>query len=136
MKKIILMLIVLVFSCNQRDELTFPEESEIFQIKNDDLKIISPKFGETWQPGSNQKIKWILKQEIKKVQILLFRKTELMKYLASSFPNNGEYEWNIPKDFINSVHYRVKIIAIDIPRINATSEYFYIKSNFNSNEKD
>ncbi|MDF1612943.1 hypothetical protein [Stygiobacter electus] len=74
-----------------------------------------------------QKIKWQLSNEVKKVQIILFKKEALIDYLAISFPNIGEFNWNIPKNFTNSIHYRIKIIAIDYPRINALSDYFYIK---------
>ncbi|MFZ5946753.1 MAG: Ser-Thr-rich GPI-anchored membrane family protein [Stygiobacter sp.] len=127
MKIILIVLSFLFISCAQREELILSEETSPINIINDDIKIISPKFGEVWKSSTTQKIKWQLSNEVKKVQIILFKKEALIDYLAISFPNIGEFNWNIPKNFTNSIHYRIKIIAIDYPRINALSDYFYIK---------
>ncbi|MCX7874655.1 MAG: GPI anchored serine-threonine rich family protein [Melioribacteraceae bacterium] len=130
MKNILLLITILFVSCTQREELIIPEEIIHYDIQSNDLKILSPKYGETWKTGTTQKIKWTLSSEIKKVQIILFKKDNLIEVIANSYPNNGEFNWNIPKGFTNSVHYKIKIIAMDVPRINSTSEYFYIKDDF------
>lgn len=132
MKIFLLIFFVIIISCTQREELITQNEEIPINVSNNDLKIISPKYGETWKPGTTQKIKWELSSEVKKVQLIIYKKENLIQHLAISYPNIGEFNWNIPNNFVNSVHYRIKIIAVDVPRIFSLSDYFYIKDDYNT----
>ncbi len=136
MKKILIVLSLLLTTCTQREEIILTENINPININNDDLKIVSPKYGEIWKPNSTQKIKWLLSSEVKKVQLILFKKESLIEHLAISYPNIGEFVWTIPKNFTNSIYYRIKIIAVDYPRINALSDYFYIKDDYTLKDND
>lgn len=135
MKRLIILLAVVISACNQREEILISEDNFI-KADNNELQIISPKFGDLWKPSTTQFIKWSLSKEVKKVQILLYRKETLVDFLAISYPNTGEFIWNISQQIKNSVHYRIKIIAVDYPRINKISEYFYIKDEYGDNKFD
>lgn len=129
MKKIILLFLsLIIISCNQRNDLITDDLKSVPYVNAGEIKLISPKSGETICPGNELKIEWSLSNEVKNVQILLLRKTEIKKVLAIATENTGFFIWPVPVDFDNSVHYRIKIIANDVPRLNVLSGYFFIKT--------
>lgn len=91
-----------------------------------EIKIISPKFGEVLTQGTSKTIEWSFPSASKRLQIRLYRKTELKNIISLAAENNGRYIWNIPSDLRGSVHYRIEIFDIDSPNKTAISEYFYI----------
>lgn len=122
---------IFVFSSCTRNELVAPEK--VSNNNNQDvlnsLQIVSPLPGETWKPGTVQKITWSFPDVVKKVQIRLYKKTELRSILAIAYDNTGSFEWNIPADILKSNHYRVEIFDVDAPILTKLSEYFFINSN-------
>lgn len=91
-----------------------------------EIKIFSPKFGEVLTQGTSKTIEWSFPSASKRLQIRLYRKTELKNIISLAAENNGRYIWNIPSDLRGSVHYRIEIFDIDSPNKTAISEYFYI----------
>lgn len=73
------------------------------------ISIIAPQLGETWKPGTINSIRWSSSASIAKVNIELYKKTELRETLAVSIPNNGSLIWTISPDILKSVHYSIKI---------------------------
>lgn len=128
-KNIFLLFIIslLTLSCSSRDDdWNVNDNPLISPIGNYQLKISTPEPGETWKPGTTQVITWSFPESIDKVQIILYRKDELKMFLTVNTENTGKFEWKIPAQFLNSVHYRIKIVAYDLPLINKTSDYFFI----------
>ncbi len=122
---IVFVSVMLFFSCSRNDEAQ--KES---LITNPDgishLWIFSPQAGQTLKPGATAKIKWLFPKDISRVQITLYRKNEFKRWLCEQCENSGYYEWKIPTDIRNSVHYRINVASSDNPEINKFSEYFFI----------
>jgi hypothetical protein len=113
-------------SCSGREDYLDDDS----QINNpgtfSNLIIEAPTFGEVLKPGSTYQIKWSFPSTIKKIQIRLYRKEELKSIIAIAYENNGAFNWTIPNNIINSVHYRIKIFNVDSPGFEAMSDYFYV----------
>lgn len=118
---------VLFFSCSSRDNDWEGNDNPLISpIGNSQLKITSPEPGETWKTGATHTITWSFPKSVDKVQIILYRKDDLKMFITVNTENTGEFEWKIPDQFVNSVHYRIKIVGYDSPIINKTSDYFFI----------
>lgn len=119
--------VLVFFSCSGRDD--YRNDSDEFVLNPIDisqLKISSPVRNETVKPGTVLKINWFFPGNINTVQISLYRKSEFKQFLSIKTENTGYYEWKIPADFINSVHYRIRIAVYDNTSINKFSDYFFI----------
>lgn len=117
---------LIFISCSVREENNFSGDDIAAPIVPGDLKITSPVYRETWQPGTKHTIKWNFPEEVQNVKIYLYRKSEFKSYLTISTPNTGSFEWEIPSDIRRSVHYRLKIQSYDHENISTYSEYFFI----------
>ncbi len=73
------------------------------------LIVLVPSFADTWHQGTEVLIRWQTKSEIKQVNILLFRKSEMICTITTYSDNKSEYRWQIPVDLPNSVQYSIKI---------------------------
>ncbi len=124
----ILFFSVLIFNSCSRNELVGPEQppNGSDQTIINSLRILSPQSGVMWKPGTVQKITWSFPDVVKKVQIKLYKKQELRSILAIAYENTGSFEWKIPSDILNSVHYRIEVYDVDAPILTKLSEYFYI----------
>ena len=121
--------ILVLFSCSGRDNEIQNDDAFILSpIDVSQLQISSPVKNETLEPGTALKIKWFFPQNITTVQISLYRKSEFKQLLSVKTNNTGSYDWIIPPDFKNSVHYRIKIAVYDNPAINKFSDYFFVTS--------
>lgn len=108
------LLIFLCFGC--REDIDYIVGGSVqSNAKNSSghISIISPQLGETWKPGTINSIRWASSASITKVNIELYRKTELREALATSIPNNGSLIWTISPDILKSVHYSIKISNAD-----------------------
>lgn len=120
-------LLLLFISCSERAiSETNPDESQ-FNI-SDKPQVVNPVFGERWIPGTTATIRWEFPSRTKRIQILLYRKTEIKNIITNTTDNTGSFKWKIPADQLNSVHYRIEIIDIDATSFRTTSEYFNIIS--------
>jgi hypothetical protein len=91
------------------------------------LQVEIPKYGETWEPGSQHLIKWITNSEITNVNIDLYKKGTRIYKLFSNIQNTGELLWHIPSDIIRSNHYQLRISNYNNGNQEVFSEVFYIK---------
>jgi hypothetical protein len=90
------------------------------------LVVESPSNGDILRPGLSYQIKWSFPTSIQKVTIQLWRKREFKSIIANAYSNTGNYNWKIPQDILNSIHYRIKICDYDSPDFEATSNYFAV----------
>lgn len=51
----------------------------------------------------------------KKIAISLYRKGVLQTNIRFSLDNSNQFEWTIPNDIFQSVHYKLKISDVDHP---------------------
>ena len=117
----------ILLSCSGRDDGFQSDDSFVLSPIDESLmKISAPSRNETLEPGTTLKVKWSFPSNIHSVQITLYRKREFKAVLSVMCENTGYYEWTIPADFPNSVHYRVNIAVYDNLDINKFSEYFFI----------
>ena len=123
---IIIISLLLIISCSKRNDGLSDDSFAISPIDESQLKIFSPVDGESLEPGATLKIRWSFPGNINTIQLTLYRKSEFKEWLSVKTKNSGYYEWKIPADFKNSVHYRVKISVYDEPTITKFSEYFHI----------
>lgn len=91
-------------------------------------QVVSPLYGATWLPGSTHTIKWSFYHGQQKLDLELYRKTELKMTIATETENDGEYLWRIPNNINLSVHYRIKFINSKDPSTYIWSDYFYIRA--------
>jgi hypothetical protein len=73
------------------------------------LSVIEPVQGGIWNPADTIQIKWIA-PTIEKIDLQLYRKTELKFNIAINLENSGAYQWIIPLDIPSSNHYLIKVI--------------------------
>ncbi len=109
---IVLTLLLLSFVCGCREDsdiITGGNISGSAKTTSGHIVIIAPSLGEVWKPGTENSIRWTSTGGITKINIELFRKTEMRGTLAASIPNNGLLLWTIAPDILKSVHYSVKI---------------------------
>jgi hypothetical protein len=130
MKKYLLPLLIfsLFLSCRQNDRISSPEQTEIIEVSQNDMMVISPQPGDDWKPGTTQIIRWKTATGIGSVQIQLYRKDELKMTISNSYANTGSYTWIVPTNLASSVHYKIKLVAIERPTVSYTTDFFYIKS--------
>lgn len=130
MKRYILPLLIfsLFFSCRQNEKISNPEPTDIIEAAMNDMMIFSPQPGDDWKPSTTQIILWKSATGIGSVQIQLYRKNELKRIISDRYANTGSYTWIIPTNLASSVHYRIRIVAIERPRVSYTTQFFSIKS--------
>lgn len=119
--------VLVLFSCSGRDNQM--QNNDAFIVNPIDvsrLQILSPTRNESLEPGATLKIHWSFPGNINTVQIALYRKSEFKQHLSVKTENSGYFEWKIPSDIKNSVHYRIRIAVYDNPYINKFSDYFFI----------
>lgn len=104
------------------------QAESILSVDNIPMNIIitSPQHGSTWKPGETIPIKWFANEAIPKVNIELYRKTNLQFAITEDLVNNGYYEWKIPSNINYSVHYIIKISSINNAKQFGLSEQFTI----------
>lgn len=130
MKKYILPLLIfpLFLSCGQNERISSPGPTDIIEAAMNEMMVTSPKPGDDWKPGSTQIIIWRSATGIGSVQIQLYRKDELKRIISDKYANTGSYTWIIPTNLASSVHYRIRIVAIERPMVSYRTEFFSIKS--------
>ncbi len=107
-----------------------PTEDELSNIDDSDamISINTPRYGETYEPGSVLSIKWDSTPSVSRVNIEIYRKTELTQVLASKIPNSGTFDWKIPSTFTQSHHYKIKVVYTYNSQIFSLSGVFNIIS--------
>ncbi|MFH1195055.1 MAG: Ser-Thr-rich GPI-anchored membrane family protein [bacterium] len=123
----IAMLFFVLLSCRETiDEPTTEVEPDVPKLST--FKITSPSEAENWYPGSTYEIKWLGSEIAQMVDILLYKKNDLMYTLKTRFVNKNTYKWTIPLDIRQSHHYKIKIVNSNNSTDYGLSSTFYIKS--------
>ena len=92
--------------------------------------VTSPARGDFYAPGDVIEIKWLTSfSSAKKINILLYRKSNLKRTIIESTQNAGSYFWRIPDAIDNSVHYLIKVINNNNPEVFNYSGQFGILNN-------
>ena len=71
-------------------------------------------------------IKWITSGSVEKVDIQLYRKSEIKKSLKNNFKNDDSFIWYLPNDINHSLHYHIKITNHNNPDEHELSDRFAI----------
>jgi hypothetical protein len=131
MKRLFSSLVILSFillllgSC--REEPVQPQIDAIYFSKM--LKVSSPKFDDRYNPGDQLTISWVKVEQIKKIDIQLFKKNQFISKIVSEVNNTGDYVWTIPPAIQQSHHYQIRVSNHNEPYEEAFSEVFFILRN-------
>jgi len=123
----IILSFILLFVSSCREESDQPQINGIFFSKM--LKVSSPKFDDKYNPGDHLKINWVKVEQIKTVDIQLFKKNQFMEKIVSEVNNTGEFIWTIPMAIRQSHHYQIRVSNHNEPYEEAFSEVFFILRN-------
>ena len=85
-----------------------------FEIKSN-INIITLYDGMESEPGDTIEIKWNSYNNLKKVDIYLYRKATQKITIATGLKNSFKYNWVIPLEIPHSLHYHIKIVNHDNP---------------------
>jgi hypothetical protein len=77
---------------------------------NEKIRINLPARGDIYVPGESLEIKWISSSSLVKVDIFLYRKSDLKRTIVQNYVNSGSYIWQIPGNIDNSNNYFVKAV--------------------------
>jgi len=116
------------------------KSDDFFTVKKpvEDVNVVSPNGGETWEAGLTKTIKWQGLKTTSKVQILLYKwstKNDTISYptsvIAQSTDNDGSFNWAIPPAMEEGQYYTRVVCTYDcgpvINSIDDSDSYFTIK---------
>jgi len=108
---ILLLSIYLLSGCKD----IFSDETQPISIiqpppEASNITVTEPVFGTIRNPGDTLHINWIA-PTINKIDIQLYRKSELKLSIVENLENNGHFEWKIPFEIPLSNHYLIKIVS-------------------------
>ena len=87
-----------------------PESTVLAPNEASNIFVSSPIQGTIYNPGDTVSVKWIA-PTIKKIDILLYRKSEYKFTITENLENTGRFDWIIPLEIPLSNHYLVKVIS-------------------------
>lgn len=90
------------------------------------IRIITPEAGVVLRPGDICDITWDTLASFRLARIELYKKSAFQFVIVSSVRNQGVYRWQIPGNFTNSVHYKIRISDYDNSEFFGISEMFAI----------
>jgi hypothetical protein len=89
--------------------------------------VLSPGWGETWNPREPNLIEWIdIEGTGPEVKLELYKGGSLIYTISASTDNSGNYDWFVPVILEPGSDFQVKLSSITDPSIFAYSEYFTI----------
>ncbi|MCH8032745.1 MAG: hypothetical protein IH950_03165 [Bacteroidetes bacterium] len=74
------------------------------------INILAPVKDAIFEPGGLIQVRWLSSESLSKIDVFLFRKNMLKQTLISNQDNRGTFDWLIPLDFDNSIHYSIKVV--------------------------
>lgn len=132
MKQNSFLILLMISACliNSGCRKVDPVEGDSITENDSDALIVinTPRYGETYEPGNVMQIQWESTPSVKRVNIELYRKTELIEVLTTKLQNNGSYKWKIPFLISQSHHYKVKVINTYNAEVYSLSGVFSILS--------
>lgn len=97
-----------------------------FDVGITELAVTAPAAGADWSCGSTQTITWTKSgTQAANVKVYLYKGTSLVKTLSSSTPNDGSFDWAIPKAQGVATNYRILVKTSD-NKLSDYSDYFMI----------
>lgn len=116
-----------LYSCARHASITEPVDGPYITPESK-ISVESPVYGENLLPGKIYKVKWNAPQDVKKFSIALYRKGVFQKFLRVSIEDSTCWEWKIPVELFQSVHYKLKIADVNHPDWNyGWSGNFFVK---------
>jgi hypothetical protein len=113
----------ILMSCRTENVVEPYTDVSEFAYINSVMRIISPEFGDKWNRGTTQTIRWFMTDDVKSVNIHLFRKNEF-KFTIEKGVTGYKYDWKIPIDLAKSHHYRIRVSN------SANSEQYVVSKDF------
>jgi hypothetical protein len=87
------------------------------------INVFEPKEDRKWKIGSAHRILWTVGNDCcDEVRITLWEDGELVRTIVASTPNDGEYEWDIPRRLDPGQHYQIRV-ACDADRDGFSGEF-------------
>ena len=87
---------------------------------NNNITVISPIGGESWQAGTSQQITWT-DNLTGNVEIQLLKGGVFNSSITTSTVSDGSYTWNIPDSTVAGSDYKIKILSADDENVFAES---------------
>lgn len=124
----ILFFILLLISCRQYFGDASQPESIVQPVETkNNFVITSPKYAASYKHSESMNIKWLTSGSVEKINIKLFRKSAFQFDIANAADNNGSYNWKVPEDLSNSLHYILRIENTNNSNEYTLSERFIIE---------
>ncbi len=76
----------------------------------ENINIIAPVKDAIFEPGDLIKVTWLSSESLSRVDVFLLRKNMLKQTLIINQDNFGTFDWRIPSDLDNSIHYSIKVV--------------------------
>ncbi len=76
----------------------------------ENINIIAPVKDAIFEPGDLIKVTWLSSESLSRVDVFLLRKNMLKQTLIINQDNFGTFDWRIPGDLDNSIHYSIKVV--------------------------
>ena len=124
---IVFFIVLILAGCNSRNNASEPNGPLLTVAPSDNnIQVLTPSNDQTVKPRSELLIKWTYTGNMTKVDLLLYRKREVMQPIAYSLDNNGSYLWKVPADLPSSHHYRIEVRNNTNTLDAEFSNYFFI----------
>lgn len=112
--KLLILIIVLISGFLTSCDIILRQYSgpDLIEVEIDypaNINLLSPQFGEIWNPGSEVIIKWSNTGSIVEVDIELYKKNKSVFIIHKRTQNSGELNWIIPDGIPNSVMYNIRV---------------------------
>jgi hypothetical protein len=118
-------MILINTACND-----IPDEPLILEFpidEKEELMIISPSTGDSFEPGGLLKIRWLSSPSLNEVDIYLLKNNQIVHTFALKQKNNGTYGWFIDDDIEKSGGYSIKVVNSFEEMEFDISDYFNIR---------
>ena len=105
-----ILLLFVSFGCRQIFGDRTQTDSIIEPTEVNSILITQPEYGSEFKQGDEMYINWVSSGEVSSVDIILYKKNELIMKIAEAVPNNKEFNWRIPVNLKSSVHYLIYVL--------------------------
>ncbi len=95
-----------------------------FTTLNTSITVTSPITGNHWVGSEEHLIQWTNDDFTGNVNIQLYKGGTYLRNIVSNIPNNGQYSWILPNDFVQASDYTIVITSINDVQIKGESQPF------------
>ena len=104
--------------------ITRPEVSDFFEVYANTLEVERPDWKDVWAKNTYHSVEWSSTGYVTDVKILLYREFTYIETLATSTPNDGQWDWVIANHYPDHDKYTVQFYeAIDNDPIGCSSRF-------------